>query len=62
MKSIKELIEEFTDAEVIKWPRGSNDTTIDFKNNPVQIPDSLTLRDHPYGWSGQGQIGPFKGH
>ncbi|MEH7094089.1 electron transport protein [Neobacillus vireti] len=56
----KEL-EKFTDSEIIKWPRGSNDTTIDFKNNPVQIPDSLTLSDHPYGWSGQGQIGPFKG-
>lgn len=60
LPNIKEL-EEFTDSQIIKWPRGGNDTTIDFKNNSVQIPDALTLRDHPYGWSGQGQIGPFKG-
>jgi hypothetical protein len=57
----KDELEKFVDSELIKWPRGSNDTTIDFKNNPVQIPDTFTLGDHPYGWSGQGQIGPFKG-
>jgi len=53
--------EQFVDMEIVKWPIGSNDTTIDFVNNPVQIPDSMTLGDHPYGWSGQGLIGPFKG-
>jgi hypothetical protein len=57
----KSSLEKFTDSEIIKWPPGSNDTTIDFKNNPVQIPDAFTLGDYPYGWSGQGQIGPFKG-
>lgn len=57
----KKKLEEYVDSEVVKWPRGSNDTTIDFKNNPVQVPDSYTRGDHPYGWSGQGQIGPFKG-
>lgn len=57
----KQRLEEFVDSEVVKWPRGSNDTTIDFKNNPVQIPDAFTRGDFPYGWSGQGQIGPFKG-
>ncbi|MFC4321154.1 hypothetical protein [Litchfieldia salsa] len=53
--------EEFVDSQVVQWPLGSNDTTIDFKNNPVQIPDTFTKGDHPYGWSGQGQLGPFKG-
>ncbi|MEH7072850.1 electron transport protein [Neobacillus drentensis] len=57
----KQKLEKFVDSEVVKWPRGSNDTTIDFKNNPVQVPDAYTKGDHPYGWSGQGQIGPFKG-
>lgn len=56
-----EQLEDFVDREVMKWPKGSNDTTIDFKNNPVQIIDVYTKGDHPYGWSGQGQIGPFKG-
>jgi len=56
-----ETLEEYVDQEVLKWPRGGNDTSIDFKNNPVQTPDAFTLGDHPYGWSGQGQIGPFKG-
>lgn len=54
-------LEEFVDSEVLKWPLGSNDTTIDFKNNPVQVPDAMTLGDQPYGWSGQGVIGPFQG-
>ncbi|MFE8700515.1 electron transport protein [Cytobacillus sp. FJAT-54145] len=54
-------LEKFTDSEFVKWPRGSNDTTIDLKNNPVQWPDTFTLGDHPYGWSGQGQAGSFKG-
>ncbi|WP_318503375.1 electron transport protein [Bacillus sp. T3] len=56
-----EALEEYVDREIVKWPKGSNDTTIDFHNNPVQIPDAYTKGDHPYGWSGQGQIGPFKG-
>lgn len=54
-------LEEYVDSELVKWPQGSNDTTIDFKNNPVQIPDAFTKGDHPYGWSGQGLIGPFNG-
>jgi hypothetical protein len=54
-------LEDAIDREFMKWPKGGNDTTIDFKSNPVQIPDSFTMGDHPYGWSGQGGIGPFKG-
>ncbi|MBM7602212.1 cytochrome c551/c552 [Metabacillus crassostreae] len=56
-----EQLEEFVDREVMKWPKGSIDTTIDFKNNPIQTIDVFTKGDQPYGWSGQGQIGPFKG-
>ncbi|RXT15470.1 electron transport protein [Ammoniphilus sp. CFH 90114] len=55
------ILEETVDRDLVKWPRGSNDTTLDFMNNPVQIPDSFTLGDHPYGWSGQGLIGPYQG-
>jgi hypothetical protein len=53
--------ETFVDSEIIKWPAGSNDTTIDLHNNPVQTPDAMTNGDGPFGWSGQGQLGPFKG-
>ncbi|WP_299093072.1 hypothetical protein [uncultured Metabacillus sp.] len=56
-----DLLEQFVDQEIVKYPTGSVDTTIDFANNPVQTPDSYTFGDHPFGWSGQGQIGPFKG-
>jgi len=56
-----DTFEKFVDAEIIKWPAGSNDTTIDLHNNPVQIPDAMTNGDFPFGWSGQGQIGPFNG-
>jgi hypothetical protein len=31
------------------------------ENNPSQIPDSFTLGDHPYGWSGFAMAGPFNG-
>ncbi|MFA9557236.1 electron transport protein [Evansella sp. AB-rgal1] len=56
-----EQLEEFVDKEILKWPPGSNDPTINLSNNPVQFPDTFTLGDHPYGWGGQGLIGPFKG-
>ncbi|MEK3989309.1 hypothetical protein [Robertmurraya sp. FSL R5-0851] len=36
-----EKFEKFVDAEIIKWPTGSNDTTIDLHNNPVQIPGAF---------------------
>ncbi|MDF2946402.1 MAG: electron transport protein [Bacillales bacterium] len=60
LPDIKKL-EKYVDSEFVKWIPGSNDTTIDLKNNPVQIPDAFTLGDGPYGWSGQGQVGPFNG-
>jgi hypothetical protein len=56
-----DMLEEAVDQAIMKWPKGSNDTTIDFHNNPVQIPDAITKGDHPYGWSGQGVVGPFRG-
>jgi hypothetical protein len=54
-------LEQAVDAAFLKWPRGNFDSTIDLKNNPAQIPDSFTLGDHPYGWSGFAAGGPFKG-
>lgn len=56
-----EALEKKVDEAFSKWPKGSNSTTINFANNPVQIPDVFTKGDHPYGWSGQGLIGPFNG-
>lgn len=43
------------------WPPGSFDTTIDAANNPTSIPTLFTAGAHPYGWSGQAAIGPFRG-
>ncbi|WP_375461921.1 cytochrome C oxidase Cbb3 [uncultured Enterovirga sp.] len=43
------------------WPPGSFDTTIDAANNPTSIPTAFTAGAHPYGWSGQAAIGPFRG-
>jgi hypothetical protein len=54
-------IEKAVDAIFVNWPRGNFDSTIDLKSNPAQIPDSFTLGDHPYGWSGFAAAGPFKG-
>jgi hypothetical protein len=56
-----EALEKAVDATLIKWPRGNFDSTIDLESNPSQIPDSFTLGDHPYGWSGFAAVGPFKG-
>lgn len=49
------------DANLLKWPAGNFDSTIDLKSNPAQIPDSFTRGDHPYSWSGMAALGPFKG-
>lgn len=54
-------LERLVDEELLKWPPGSVDTSIDMVNNPVQIPDSFTLGDHPYNWNGTSFAGPFKG-
>jgi len=56
-----EAIEKAVDETFVKWPQGNFDSTIDMKSNPSQIPDSFTLGDHPYGWSGFAMAGPFKG-
>lgn len=54
-------LERAVDAELATWPRGNFDSTVDLVNNPTQIPDSFTAHGHPYGWSGFGMIGPFRG-
>ncbi|MDF2683981.1 MAG: hypothetical protein K0R47_5171 [Brevibacillus sp.] len=54
-------LEEAVDANALKWPKGNFDSTIDMKSNPAQIPDSFTMGDFPYGWSGHAMAGPFKG-
>lgn len=54
-------LEEAVDRDLMKWPKGANDATIDTVNNPTKIPDVFTKGEHPYGWSGQGRVGPFHG-
>jgi hypothetical protein len=54
-------LEEDVDKVLASWPRGNFDSTIDLEANPAQIPDSFTLGDHPYGWSGFAAAGPFHG-
>jgi hypothetical protein len=56
-----QLLEKEVDRVFVSWPRGNFDSTIDMKANPSQIPDSFTLGDHPYGWSGFAAAGPFRG-
>jgi hypothetical protein len=55
------LLENSIDGTLLKWSRGNFDSSIDMKSNPTQVPDSFTLGDHPYSWSGFGQAGSFKG-
>jgi hypothetical protein len=54
-------LEADVDKVLASWPRGNFDSTIDLEANPAQIPDSFTLGDHPYGWSGFAAAGPFNG-
>ncbi|MBU8906930.1 electron transport protein [Desertibacillus haloalkaliphilus] len=54
-------LEEAVDETLVKWPSGNFDSTMDLESNPMQIPDSFTLGDHPYGWTGFASVGPFKG-
>ncbi|MGG1677879.1 electron transport protein [Neobacillus sp. NRS-1170] len=54
-------LEAAVDDSVFKWPKGNFDVSSDFISNPTQIPDSFTLGDHPYSWSGFAMAGPFKG-
>ncbi|QOR64679.1 electron transport protein [Cytobacillus suaedae] len=56
-----ELLEKAVDETIISWPPGNFDTTYELEANPTQIPDSFTLGDHPYGWSGFAAAGPFNG-
>lgn len=54
-------LEDAVDAQLLRWPAGSFDSTIDLKANPTKIPDAFTKGDFPYGWSGFAQVGPFHG-
>jgi hypothetical protein len=54
-------LEDAVDAVLLAWPPGHFDSTIDLVANPTDIPDSYTLGDHPFSWSGFGMAGPFRG-
>lgn len=54
-------LEDAVDAVLVRWPPGQFDSTIDLKANPSKYPNSFTLGDHPYGWTGFAMVGPFRG-
>lgn len=54
-------LEPSVDQMLAAWAPGNFDSTPDGVNNPTQIPDSFTLHDHPYGWTGFSVVGPFRG-
>lgn len=56
-----EELEKAVDETLAKWPKGSFDTTIDWRSNPTQTPDTFTKGAHPYSWSGFAAVGPFHG-
>lgn len=56
-----EGLEKAVDETLAKWPKGSFDTTIDWRSNPTQTPDTFTKGAHPYSWSGFAAVGPFHG-
>lgn len=47
--------------DLASWPPGRFDATTDGASNPTKIPAVWTAEAYPYGWSGQGAIGPFRG-
>ncbi|MEX2574601.1 MAG: hypothetical protein WD317_09900 [Balneolaceae bacterium] len=56
-----ELLENAVDSALVRWPPGSFDSSNETRATPSQIPDSFTLGDHPYGWTGFAMAGPFRG-
>jgi hypothetical protein len=57
----RQTLEDAVDAQLLAWPPGSFDTTTDLVNNPVRVPDSFTRGDHPFAWTGNQSVGPFRG-
>jgi hypothetical protein len=55
------VLEDAVDRVLLQWPPGHFDSTIDLTANPTDMPDSFTLDDHPYGYSGFASVGPFRG-
>ena len=56
-----DVLEDAVDRVFLQWPPGFFDATIDLVANPTDIPDTFTLDDHPYGFSGFASVGPFRG-
>jgi hypothetical protein len=56
-----QALEDAVDYILVRWPPGQFDSTIDLKANPSKYPNSFTLGDHPYGWTGFAMAGPFRG-
>lgn len=56
-----EPFEAAVSGMLAQWPPGFVDTTGDGVSNPVSIPDTFTAEDHPFGWTGFADVGPFRG-
>lgn len=56
-----ETLEADVRTMLAAWPPGSFDATLDGVNNPTSTPSLFVAESHPYGWSGQAALGPFRG-
>lgn len=54
-------LEDAVDRVLVAWPPGSFDATADLVANPTRIPGAFTFACAPFGWSGAGIAGPFRG-
>ncbi|MEX2404122.1 MAG: hypothetical protein WD625_08310 [Balneolales bacterium] len=54
-------LENAVDSTLTRWPPGNFDSSNETRATPTRIPDSFTLGDHPYGWTGFSMAGPFRG-
>ncbi|MEX0929819.1 MAG: hypothetical protein WDZ53_10460, partial [Balneolales bacterium] len=54
-------LEQAVDSTLVLWPPGSFDSSNETRATPTRNPDSFTLGDHPYGWTGFSMAGPFRG-
>ncbi|MEX2397645.1 MAG: hypothetical protein WD491_11490, partial [Balneolales bacterium] len=54
-------LENAVDSTLVNWPPGSFDSSNETRATPTRNPDSFTLGDFPYGWTGFAMVGPFRG-
>ncbi|WP_339381063.1 hypothetical protein [Brasilonema sp. UFV-L1] len=56
-----EKFEKAFDDILLDLPFGNFESSTDGIKNTTQIPNVFTFKSHPYGWSGEAGVGPFRG-